>query len=173
MKKGIIVLGSLIMLSLGVTAADTDTLTIVGTVPEIAAVQITDSQVNLSQLGNQAYSNEKVGEVTLDSNDADGFTISYSSDMGGYLTAGGTSTSEEDSRISYTVSLSNPTGTLGDNITVGTLTEQSPVDGSVTFAGASASPTYQRTYDIGISTAIKGLNTGSYSDVLTITIANI
>jgi hypothetical protein len=174
MKKVIITTGLILALQGGLFANTSGQLTISGTVPEIQAVQVSDTgKSDLLQIGNQEYDKVKVGEITLDSNGATGFSLAFGSATDGYLALDGSSVADNDSKISYTVSLSNATGTLGDNVSLSGQTNANPEGGEVLFtASGTATPTYERQYDIGISTSIKGLVQGTYSDVLTITIAN-
>ena len=63
-------------------------------------------------------------------------------------------------------------GVLASGVSISGDTDASPDGGTVVFSGSSLTPTYECVYDVGVTTAIKGLVQGSYSDVLTVTIAN-
>ena len=155
-----------------ISAATSGQIAISATVPEIAAITAADTgAATIDQLGNQDYTNVKIGIVTLQSNDAAGFTLTLDSATNGVLAKDGTGTAADET-IAYTVSLTNGSGTLGTNITESGLTDANPEGGVMSFTGTSVTPTVGRQYDVGISTVVKGLVQGSYSDTLTITIAN-
>jgi hypothetical protein len=153
-------------------AATNGSIAISASVPEISAIQASNTgAVTIDQLGNQVYSNVKVGKITIDSNDTSGFTLTYDSATDGVLSVGGST--DSDQSIAYTISLSNQSGTLGDGLSGSGLTDASPEGGQATFSGSDSSPTDGCKFDVGISAAVKGLLQGTYTDTLTITIANI
>ncbi|MFT5170261.1 MAG: hypothetical protein ACI9BD_000027 [Candidatus Marinamargulisbacteria bacterium] len=153
-------------------AATDGQIGISATVSAIAAVIASDTDANpIDQLGIQAYNNAKIGTVILHSNDIDGFTLTLDSATHGVLGKDGTSTDSGET-LAYKVSIRNAAGTLGKNIIESGLTDVDPNGGVISFLGSHVSPTYGRQYDVGITTPIKGLVQGNYSDTLTITITN-
>lgn len=158
-----------------IQAATQGNININATVPNIAAVSASDAgAVALTDLGNTAYSNSKIGHIVLNSNNVDGFSITYASTASGFLVKDGNAAAPTDEKIAYTVTLSNGTGNLGTNVTETNLTDRDSNGGASSFTAASnATPTHGRQYDVGISTAVKGLVQGSYSDTLQVTIANL
>jgi hypothetical protein len=150
MRKTILAAGIILAVQVGIFASTSGQLTISGTVPEIQAVQVSDTgKSDLLQIGNQEYSNVKVGELTLDSNGSTGFTLTYGSDTNGYLAKDGSSVAATNSKIAYTVSLSNASGTLGDSLTLSGESDSNPEGGAVNFtASGTTTPTYERKYDI-------------------------
>ncbi|MFT5170289.1 MAG: hypothetical protein ACI9BD_000055 [Candidatus Marinamargulisbacteria bacterium] len=176
MRKSLLFLLTLSFVSVSsIYAATQGNIAINATVPNIAAVAASDAgAVALTDLGNTAYANSKIGHVVLNSNGVDGFTLTYSSTASGFLVKDGNAAAPADEKVAYTVTLSNGSGTLGTNVTETNLTDRDSNGGAASFTAASnASPTHGRQYDVGISTASKGLVQGSYSDTLQITIANI
>ena len=160
--------------SSSIFAANNGNIAISATVPEIAlltAITGGGGAATLDQLGKQVYTDAKIGSIVIQSNDELGFTLTYDSATNGFLALGGTGTLDEET-MPYTESLTNPTGTLGTGITVSGESAADPEGGVVSFSGTGVSPTHGRKYDLGITTTEKGLVQGSYSDTITITIAN-
>jgi hypothetical protein len=169
---------SLLMLSTGAIAQGekTGTITISGIVPSGESIVVTDDGVELNPLG-AGYSNVKVGSILLNSNSAGGFNVGISSANGGNIVqaSGGPNQS-----ISYTISVGNLTGSLGDGVTP-------PSDESMTnislaadtvlafTGGADTAPTVGASYEVSVTTPVKNdLNSGdAYSDTLTITISSL
>jgi hypothetical protein len=182
MKKTILALTIILSLTSTAIFASNDII-ITGKVTAKQSVTVVDSNTDpsvedLSNLGESAISDQKVGQITIDSNQNGGFKISFSSARSGYLGLESLSAGTEAShqKIGYTISLSDSglSGTLGSGLSVSTLTGLNPEGGVVNFtAGSDVAPTVAKQYDIQVSTGTNDLESGSYDDTLTITIASL
>ena len=103
MKKSLLFLAMVSVLSYSaVYAASNANIGINATVPEIAAVQANDTgAATIDQLGNQDYTNAKIGVVILHSNDVAGFTLTLDSATNGFLAKDGTGTADEEKNSVY------------------------------------------------------------------------
>lgn len=172
------VAASLLMFSTAAIAQDqrTGTITISGTVPSGESIVVTDDNIDLNPLG-AGYTDVKVGSILLNSNSAGGFNVGISSDNGGNIVQ---ANGGPNQRISYTISVGNLSGSLGEGITP-------PSDASMTninlvsdallafIGGAETAPTVGASYEVSVTTPVKDdLNAGNtYQDTLTITISSL
>ncbi|MFT5170290.1 MAG: hypothetical protein ACI9BD_000056 [Candidatus Marinamargulisbacteria bacterium] len=162
------------LLASGPMAATGAELNINATVSNIQAVTAKSSDVVLDRLGNTSYIREEIGVVTLDSNHPTGFNLVINSQNDGYIRRAGAVAGSEDEEIAYTLDLyATGDGALGSRILEPALSGLSPNNSTLTFSGGNASPTFQKGYKLLISTAVKGLRQGGYTDTLEITISNI
>lgn len=150
-------------------------LTIQGNVADTLAIVVTDATTgdDISNLGVGA-GNATVGTITVDANNPNGWKLNIVSANDGemQLTTG---TGLIYEVIAYTMSLTNPSGTLGPNLTppaVSTLPLAS-LGTNHDFSGINAGPTVGYGYDVEIDTSAKALTQGTYDDTITFTVSNL
>ena len=173
----IIATGMVLLCSTAAIAQDkTGTITISGIVPSGESIVVTDDGTVLNPLG-AGYTDEKVGSILLNSNSAGGFNIGISSaNLGNIVQASGGS----NQSISYTITIDNLQGELGEGITPPNSESMTNIslsaDAVLSFTGGvTTAPTVAASYDVSVSTPVKNdLNSGdAYSDTLTITISGL
>ncbi|WP_371189301.1 hypothetical protein [Thalassotalea maritima] len=181
--KTIFSVSSLMMVTsmLAVTSANaaslSGTIVINGKVPSATSLETTTGDSILTPLG-QGYTDRKVGTVIIKSNNAGGFKVSIQSATGGYI-AMPEATGAND-RLGYTLTLSNPTGTWGDNLTPPDPSTLEDIDFKVanpkefSTSGTATSST-SVTYDVSITTPVATnlLKGDNYSDTITFSISDL
>ena len=161
------------MSSTVVFAATSTQLSITALVSNIQAIESIQNATVLDDLGNISYQDIEIGKIVLNSNHSEGFKLSIDSQNNGVIRRIGASEGQQDEEIAYTLSLADSGGDLGNQIAEPALSDLSPEGTELAFNGNQAAPTVQKEYSLNVSTAVKGLKQGSYSDTLTISISNI
>lgn len=174
----IIASGMILLSSTGAIAQGdkTGTITISGIVPSGESIVVVDDGIELNPLG-AGYNDIKVGSIVLNSNSAGGFNVGISSANAGNIVQ---ATGGPNQSISYTITVDNLQGDLGDGITAPTPESMTNIslsaDALLSFTGgATTAPTVAASYDVSVTTPVKNdLNSGTaYSDTLTITISGL
>lgn len=133
----------------------------------------TNAEIDFENLGKVAINNRKVGQFSVDSNAADGFSLTFSSSQSGELVKVGSAGGPTQS-VSYLVDLDRTGGVLGSGTAEPAVTSGLSLASPVTldFAGTAVEPTIDLTYDVDLSVpANNSLEAGVYSDTITIQLA--
>jgi hypothetical protein len=173
----IIASGVVVLCSTAAIAQEkTGTITISGIVPSGESIVVVDDGIELNPLG-AGYTDIKVGSIVLNSNSAGGFNVGISSANAGNIVQ---ATGGPNQSISYTITVYNLQGELGEGITAPNPESMTNIslsaDTVLAFTGgATTAPTVTASYDVSVSTPVKNdLNSGTaYSDTLTITISGL
>jgi hypothetical protein len=173
-----------------------DSLVLTGEVPAISSVSFTPGMHLSDNLQSAILNNFSIGQIQIDNNDPQGFSLTLSSTNGSKLLRSGQTDGTAGNTVGYTVQFTSGTGVLGTD--PGATTDpvnfagvdhtlplvgsayvfQFDVDGVGTAARATVAKKYDLTMVLNSALAASHLfNTAAgsevYTDTITITIANL
>jgi len=150
--------------------------TISGTVGVVNTITIVENAGVLGDLGTAGNTDVEVADITINNNDPDGFIVTIAG--AGKLIRAATPGTNLGDFINYTMGLTAGSGILG--VTEPTLpsgVDLGAGDSVTTFDGGAGSPTQatsSKIYKMTFTTSAKPtLLNGTFSDTITVTIANV
>jgi len=150
-----------------VIAADTAIATFSGDVSQIANIAVANQVSNLNLAG--AETDVKIFDFSVQANGATGFTVNFASANQGQLHHSSYNGSKTGTFLDYTITIDEQAA--GGATTLSDVTDLD-LEAAKQVVYTHDDPTDGKVWDVQISHAAKTLFTGTFSDTITLTLAN-